>query len=121
MEISEKISCSTLTQFYLITNVFLLSLFLFCCLALDFSTIFSRAALPPVLVEAAAAVVLARAHPPLVGQKKEEEKGEKELGNRGRDRPGRRKEGWWSTQLCSDWLEGGGGGQRALLNTFSHT
>jgi len=106
VEISEKISCSTLTQFYLITNVFLLSLFLFCCLA---------------LVEAAAAVVFARAHPPLVGQKKEEEKGEKELGNRGRDRPGRRREGWWSTQLCSDWLEGGGGGQRALLNTFSHT
>jgi hypothetical protein len=44
----------------------LLSFFLFCCVALDFSTIFTRAPPPLVLAEAAAAAVFARAPPPLV-------------------------------------------------------
>jgi len=86
MEISGKILHSTLTQFYLIPTLFFQALLLFCCLALDLSTIFSCAPLLPALAEATVAVVLTRAPSQMVGQKKEEETGEKEVGNE-RERP----------------------------------
>ena len=59
-------SCSTPTLSYLIPPLYSLSFFLFCCVALGFSTIFTRAPLPLVLAEAAAAAVFALASLPLV-------------------------------------------------------
>jgi len=51
---------------YFIPHLPFRSLFLFCCLVLDISTIFAPAPLPLVLAEAAAAAVFARTPLPLV-------------------------------------------------------
>ena len=59
-------ACSTPILFYFISPLPFLSFFLFCCLVIDISTIFSPAPPPLVLADAAAAAVLALAPHPLV-------------------------------------------------------